>query len=98
MGEKTQKEEAKKEGTYSSLLLLNEIRRLQESQKKTERNRKISNFMTIAVLMGIIAFLDIPIFYKTLLITNAYFILEDFREGLRIIFSNLKSFFIKKRN
>lgn len=98
MEEKTQKEEAKNEGAYSRLLLQNEIRCLQERQKKTERKIQISNLIIVAALTGIIAFLDIPIFYKTLLITNAYFVLEDFREGIKVIFSNLKSFFIKKRD
>lgn len=96
MEEKTQKEEAKKERTYSSLLLLNEIRRLQERQEKAEREIKISNRIIVTALVGIITFSDIPIFWKTWMLINAWSVSEDFREGIKVIFSNLKSFFIKK--
>lgn len=98
MEEKTQKEEAKKEVTYSSLLILNEIRHLKERQKKREKEIQTSNRIMVTVLIGIIAFLEIPIFWKTWLVINAWLVSESFREGIKIIFNNLKSFFIKKRD
>lgn len=98
MEEDIPKKEVKEEVTHSSLLILKEIRRLQERQRKIEREIRISNSMIVLALTGIIAFVDMPVFYKIVQITITYCTLEDFREGLKIVFSNLKLFFIKKRD